>query len=249
VDEEAKRAGQSLANWRLIIYGALVVIVGPLAGVVIWWLRVKVNGNRRKRPLLASISTFLVAVLWPLREYVPPVLQLWAAGFFLCGWGPWAVDAIEWMIDHMRYKTTQERQAEWQAEVTRYHHRAAQGFQEQEAPPLAPGYLQLGYLAPDAGVVPEGLGFTIVNHCLAMKLEKLFEHLSIFGTTGAGKNWLMYWMIYQLAHMTDWNLFVVECKGSEWFASQAHNLLVATRGIPQQKPIFQCQLEMDIDDN
>ena len=226
------------AQW--IFYGVLLLLVGPLALGVAWWL------SRRWRGWLWYSVTGPISLLWSnfwfewvWQAHAPAAAVLWWWGGLVVA-SPGIVLLLHfWRVVFawLRPRDLQEQLAEQQQYLARQNAALSRQARrdEKRMPPFAPGWLTLGPRIKGEQF-PPSLGIRHVTPWLQIDDRLLSQHVLIVGTTGAGKSETIKRLIAETLAGTQRDVFFVDGKGDQQLGQEIAQQIFQAR--QQPVPVF-----------
>lgn len=226
------------AQW--VFYGTLLLVVGPFALGVAWWL------SRRWRGWLWYAVTGPCSLLWIqllfgwVWERFMPVTAVvwWWGGLVVASPGIalllhlWCV-VFAWLRPRDLQEQLAEQQQYWEHQNAALSQKARQA--EKFTPPSAPGWLTLGPRIKGEEF-PSYLGIRHVAPWLQLDDHLLSQHLLIVGTTGTGKSETIKRLIAETLAATERDVFFIDGKGDRQLGQEVAQQIFQAR--QQPVPLF-----------
>lgn len=226
------------AQW--VFYGALVLLVGPLALGTGWWVSRHWRGwlwYGISGPCSLLWAVFWFGRVWQLPASATAVLWWWG-GLVLASPGIalllhlWRI-AFAWLRPRDLQEQLVEQQRYWARQNAALSRRARQ--EEKLTPPIAPGWLTLGPQLKGEPFPPY-LGIRHVAPWLQLDAKLLSQHVLVVGTTGAGKSETIKRLVAETLAATQRDVFFVDGKGDRQLGQEIAQQIFQAR--QQPVPLF-----------
>lgn len=242
---------ESFETLEMLLKVALFLVFGPLLLLPsAYWLKRLKDPHSPKFKRLHLVSIFM-SFVWlvvspPLYTRLMSEFFLNPSGVTIVFWilavpliplGVVGMSVLTWLLDYLRPKSLEDWEEQERRELDRYEQHLSRKAQKSVHSPPADNS-DLLYLGPHIkhSSLPDYIGIKQVGSWVALEKWVLDQHFFLLGATGAGKSTTIKRLVWEVLTKTDRDVFVVDGKGEEEFASELRSLIWTTRQVAA--PVF-----------
>jgi hypothetical protein len=243
----------STKTLEMVLLGVFLFLLGPVVVLASAYLFVFFKEDSSNRQKFLLFTGALLGLLWLwfvgphyaelyyhklLQNPFGVILRSWLLSLPLIPLGVVGMGCLDWLLNFLRPSPTLEG---WEQQEARAIEQRHGRFSDQalsqlgNVPQVSSDLLLLG---PRIGYAsfPDHIGFRQVGSWIALEERILDQHLFILGAPGSGKSTTLMRLAWEVLEKTDRDLFIVDGKGEEEFASKLRSLIWTTRSL--NAPVF-----------